>query len=134
MDQLRAVGPWALAIATACVVVAGLTNGVAGVAGAAVAAAMVMVLFVSTPLVLGPITKVSPRLSLAVAMTFFVTKVVALVAAMTVLIDPDALGGHLDGRSLGLTLIVMTLAWTFLQVRAAQRVRLPLYDLPETTR
>lgn len=65
-------------------------------------------------------------------MTFFLTKVVALVAVMSLLLDEDGLGRHLDERALGVTVIVTTLAWTFLLIRAAQRTREPLYDLGDT--
>lgn len=122
----------ALAITAVCAVVAAFTAGADGVWGALVGGAMVCVFFASSPMTLGPITKVSPQLSLAIAMTFFLTKVIALVALMSVLLDADGLGQHLDRRALGVTVIVTTLAWTFLAIRASQRVRLPLYDLGDT--
>lgn len=120
-----------LAITAGCAVVAAFTAGTSGVWGALAGGLMVCVFFASSPMTLGPITKVSPQLSLAIAMTFFLTKVIALVALMSVLLDANGLGEHLDKRSLGVTIIVTTLAWTFLAIRAAQRVRQPLYDLDE---
>lgn len=121
-----------IALTAACAVIAAFTTGAEGVWGALAAGAMVCVFFASSPMALGPITKVSPQLSLMVAMTFFLTKVVALVALMSVLLDANGLGQHLDKRTLGVTVIVTTLAWTFLSIRAAKRVRQPLYDLGDT--
>lgn len=121
-----------LAITVVCAVVGAFTAGAGGVWGALAGGAMVCVFFASSPMALGPITKVSPQLSLMVAMTFFLTKVIALVALMAVLLDANGLGRHLDKSALGVTVIVATLAWTFLAIRAAQRVRQPLYDLGDT--
>lgn len=132
MKQLRTSILPSLAVTAVCAVVAGFTAGTEGVWGALAGGAMVCVFFASSPMALGPMTRISPQLSLAVAMTFFMTKVVALVAVMSVLLDEDGLGRHLDERALGVTVIVTTLAWTFLLIRAAQRSREPLYDLGDT--
>lgn len=119
----------AFIVAIICMAVAGATVGEKGVVGAAVGAVIVLLFFASSPLVLGPVTKVSPHLSLLVAMIFFFTKVVALVAIMVVLLDPEGVGNHLDKAALGGTIIVSTLTWTVFQVRAATKSRQPLYDL-----
>ncbi|MCL3820112.1 hypothetical protein [Aeromicrobium wangtongii] len=134
MTTLRTVVLPTLVVTALCAVVAGLSEGSDGVAGALVGGAIVCLFFVSSPAALGPITKVSPHLSLLVAMTFFLTKVIALLALFTVLFDRDGLGAHLDDRSLGGTVIVATLAWTFLQIRASKRTRIPTYDLDDTER
>jgi ATP synthase protein I len=122
----------ALLLTAVCAVVAGFAKGGDGAAGAAVAGVLVVLFFLSSPLALGPVTKVSPQISLLVAMIFFVTKVVALLAVFTVLLDRDGLGAHLDEKAFGSSVIVVTLGWTVLQIRAARRVRLPLYDLGDT--
>ena len=119
----------ALFVAIICMAVAGATAGEKGVVGAAVGALIVLLFFASSPLALGPVTKVSPHLSVLVALTFFFTKIVALVALMVVLLDPEGVGGHLDKGALGGTIIVSTLAWTVFQIRAATKSRQPLYDL-----
>lgn len=119
----------ALIVAVICMAVAGATAGEKGVVGAAVGAVIVLLFFASSPLALGPVTKVSPHLSVLVALTFFITKIVALVALMVVLLDPEGVGKHLDKNALGGTVIVSTLAWTVFQIRAATRTRQPLYDL-----
>ncbi len=120
---------WTMPVAAACIVVAVFVIGADGALGAAVGAAVVFVFFVSSPLVLGPVTAVSPHLSLVVAMTFFVTKAVALVAVMVVLVDDDGVGKNVHRGALGITLIVCTLALTVMQVRMATKSRQLLYDL-----
>jgi len=132
VSTLRSVVLPELTVTLVCALVAGLSVGGAGVLGAVVGGVVVCVFFMSSPAALGPITKVSPHLSLLVAMTFFLTKIVALLALFTVLFDRDGVGSHLNTGSLGGTVIVTTLAWTFLQIRAARRVRVPLYDLSDT--
>lgn len=119
----------AFVVAVICMAVAGVTAGGKGVVGAAVGAIIVLLFFASSPLALGPVTKVSPQLSLLVALVFFFTKIVALVALMVVLLDPAGVGKHLDKFALGGTVIVSTLAWTAFQIRAATKTRQPLYDL-----
>ncbi|MDQ3157691.1 MAG: hypothetical protein M3Q98_13365 [Actinomycetota bacterium] len=119
----------AFVVAIICMAVAGATVGQKGVVGAAVGAVIVLLFFASSPLALGPVTKVSPHLSVLVALTFFFTKIVALVALMVVVLDPGGVGKHLDKAALGGTIIVSTLAWTVFQIRAATRSRQPLYDL-----
>lgn len=119
----------AFIVAIVCMTVAGATVGEKGVVGAAVGAIIVLLFFASSPLALGPVTKVSPHLSVLVAVTFFCTKIVALVALMVVLLDPEGVGEHLDKAALGGTIIVSALAWTVFQIRAATRSRQPLYDL-----
>jgi len=119
----------ALVVAAICMTVAGVTVGQKGVVGAGVGAAIVLLFFASSPLALGPVTKVSPHLSVLVALIFFFTKIVALVALMVVLLDPEGVGKHLDKGALGGTVIVSTLAWTVFQIRAATKSRQPLYDL-----
>lgn len=119
----------AVVVAVVCMTVAGIAGGGKGVTGAVIGAVIVALFFASSPLALGPVTKVSPHLSVVVALMFFFTKVVALLALMIVVLDTKGIGKHLDERALGITVIISTLAWTFAMVRASTKVRLPLYDL-----
>jgi ATP synthase protein I len=129
MSLLRSSILPALVVTVICAIVAGLTAGEEGVYGALVGGVIVCVFFASSPLALGPVTKVSPQLSVLVAMVFFLTKVVALVALFVVVLGPEGIGDHIDDAALGTTVIVTTLAWTALQIRAARHSRQPLYDL-----
>ena len=129
MNTVRKTLLPAFVVAVICMAVAGVTAGGRGVVGAAVGAIIVLLFFSSSPLALGPVIKVSPHLSLLVALVFFFTKIVALVALMVVLLDPEGIGKQLDKNALGGTVIVSTLAWTVFQIRAATKTRQPLYDL-----
>lgn len=89
----------------------------------------VAVLLTSTPVVLGPITRVVPELSLAAAVTFYLTKVAVLAVALSVLAAPGT-REQVDLRAVGTSVIAVTLVWTALLVVAELRTRRPLYDLP----
>lgn len=129
MSQILKTAVWVLPVVVACAVVAGVGVGTDGALGALVGGAIVCFFFASSPLALGPITKVSPQLSLVAAMMFFVTKVVALFVLFAVLQDSRSVRDHVDAKSLGVSVIVTTLAWTVFQIRTATRQRLPAYDL-----
>lgn len=132
MHQVRKTLPWVLAVVAVCAVVAGVLEGSEGVVGALSGGLLVCVFFASSPAALGPITKVSPHLSLLVAMLFFLTKVVALLALFTVLNESTGFADRVHARSLAVTVVVATLAWTVFQIRAAKKQRIPMYDLGDT--
>lgn len=127
----RRLTPWvAAAVIAVCAVVAAVAAGWQGLVGALVGGLVVVVFFGSTPAVLGPVVKTSPRLSLVFALVFFLTKVVALVALFVVLATAAGQDGPIDARSLAATVIVTTLAWLVARVVDATRDRTPMYDLP----
>lgn len=129
MTPLRSTTLPALALTAVCALVAGIAVGRDGALGAAVGGLLVCVLFLSNPVALGPVTKIVPQASVLVALAFFTTKVLVLVAALSILLDDEGLGRHVDATALGVTVIVTTLAWVGLLIRAARRRRQPLYDL-----
>jgi len=129
MTPLRSTTLPALALTAVCAIVGGVTAGREGALGAAAGGLLVCLLFLSNPVALGPVTKVVPQASVLVALTFFTTKILVLVAALSILLDEDGLGRHFDTMALGATVIVTTLAWVALLIRAARRRRQPLYDL-----
>lgn len=131
MTLLRSSVVPALALTLVCALVAGIGRGSEGTVGALIGGAVVCLFFVSSPFALGPITKVSPQLSLLVAMIFFATKILALLALFVVVLGPEGIGDRVDDPSLGVTVILTTLAWTFFQIRGARRSRQPLYDLDD---
>lgn len=132
MHQVRKTLPWVLAVVAVCAAVAAAAEGRPGAVGALLGGLLVCVFFASSPAALGPITKVSPQLSLLVAMLFFLTKVVALLALFTVLSESAAFAEHVHAKSLAGTVVIATLAWTFFQIRAAKNQRIPIYDLDDT--
>jgi ATP synthase protein I len=127
--MLRSTVVPVLVLTAVCAVVAGVRVGEQGAWGAVLGGLIVCGFFASSPAALGPVTKVSPHLSVLVALVFFVTKVVALLALFGVFLGPEGLGDRVNDSALGITVIVTTLAWTTLQIRAARHSRLPLYDL-----
>lgn len=131
MTTVRRIYLPALAVGVLCMAVGTYLAGGPGLAAAAIGTAVVFVFFASTPLALKGPTAVAPGLAMVLALLFFATKVFALVAAMTVVLDPDGIGANVDTQVLGATLIASTLVWTFLQIRAATKTREPLYDLDE---
>ncbi len=121
----------ALIASALCVIAGGVASGGQGIVGALLGAVIVAAFFSSSPAMLGPITKVSPHLSVVVALTFFFTKVIALVALMVVVLDRNGIGRHLNKTVLGATIIAMTLTWTISLVWASTKSRQPIYDLNE---
>lgn len=117
------------AVLLACVVAAGVYAGIHGALSAVIAGMIVAVFFMSTPVVLRPIMAVSPGASLLSALVFFVTKVVALLALVTVLVDSRTIGRIIDRPSLGATLGVTAVTWTILLLIGERRRRIPIYDL-----
>jgi ATP synthase protein I len=131
MYQVLRVMPWIAGLTAVCAVVAGLTQGAAGVRSALLAGVIVTVFFVSSPVALGPITKVAPGLSLIAAMMFFATKVIALLVLFIVLSDAQGDDAFFAKASLGISVIVLALLWTWIQIVVAKRQRLAIYDLSE---
>jgi ATP synthase protein I len=129
VKTLRPVIAPVLLLTGVCAAIAGAVRGGDGAAGAVVGGVVVCLFFLSSRVALEPLTKASPQSSLLAAVVFYATKVVALLALFTVLLDPDGAGARLDEKSLGATVIITTIAWTTLQIRAARRARIPLYDL-----
>lgn len=120
-----------LAVAGVCTAVAAVLRGGEGALGAAVGALVAIVFFASTHAVLGPMTRLAPGLSMLVALMFFATKIVGLLAVLVVLLDPDLLGARLDEASLGATVLAVALTVTVGRVVAHRRNRQLLYDLSE---
>lgn len=94
--------------------------------------AVTALFFVSTPVVLKPITKHVPELSLAAAMMFYVTKVVLFVLIVTVLLDPEGLGRELDHRWFTGAIIIGSLVHVVWLVVRHRRTRELIYDLDDS--
>ncbi|MGJ9421051.1 hypothetical protein [Aeromicrobium sp. CF3.5] len=128
--SLQRVALPALAVVAVVAVVFGATSGPAAAWSALGGGLAVVVLLASTPMILGPIALVMPGFSLAAAVTFYLTKISVLAAALVGLSSPQARDG-VDATALGLAVIATTLAWTALLVVAEIRARQPIYDLPD---
>lgn len=124
----------AAAVSAVCVVVGTAIAGRDGAYGALIGAVLVAVFFLSSLAVLGPTKKIAPTITMMIALTFYVTKIVALVAVFVVLFGPGGIGENVHRESLAATVVACTLAWTVLEIRFATKARIPLYDLTETDR
>lgn len=111
--------------AVVCVAVSGLP----GLYGALIGSALVAVFFITSLLVLGPTKRISPTVTMLIAMLLYGAKVVALVVFMVFLFQPGGIGESLDRESLAGTVVALTLVWTVLEIRAATKSRQLLYDL-----
>lgn len=118
-------------VALASCALAGYLVGVNGAWSAALAVGIVVVFFGSTPLVVGPIATALPQYSLAAAMLFYLTKVVALLVLFMVLAGAGAAQFDLHRESLAFTVIATSFAWIIGRIRDAVTARIPIYDLPE---
>lgn len=121
-------------VTAVCAVVAGVREGGDGVLGALLGGLLVVLFLGSSPWVIGPVAQRSPALSLPFALALFLTKVVAAIIVLYVLVDPDGAGRFVHAPSLGATAVLASLTWTSLQVRAFLRGRVPTYDLGDTER
>lgn len=115
-----------------CIIIAGLTVGLSGAVSALIGGVIVAMFFMSTPVVLKPIMRTSPHASLLVALVFFVTKIIALLALIIVLADHDGIGASTDMKSMGLTMGASAVAWTILLIICERKRRVPIYDLNDT--
>ncbi len=131
MRLVRTSLPAALVVVAVCVVVSAVLAGRQGALGAGVGGLLVCGLFLMNPPALGPVTKVMPQVSLPVALLFFLTKVLLVLALLTLLLDPDRLGASIDDMALVLSVVVLTLTWVGLLVRDHARRRIAVYDLPD---
>ena len=104
-------------------------SGLPGLYGALIGSALVAAFFISSLLVLGPTKRISPTLTMLIAMLLYGAKVVALVVFMVFLFQPGGIGESLDRESLAGTVVALTLVWTVLEIRAATKSRQLLYDL-----
>lgn len=131
MKTLRPILIPVPALTVVCAVAAGGFEGWDGVLGAVLGGLVVMLFLGSTPLVLSPLVKAGAMLSLPVALGFLASKAVAMLIVLLLLFDVGGVAGHVDTTWFGIAAIVVSLAWTLLQVRAFQHARVPTYDLGE---
>ncbi|TSD65588.1 hypothetical protein [Aeromicrobium piscarium] len=127
----RFTGAAAFIAIVVCAAVAAAEYGASGAGSAAVGGALVIVFFGSTKAFLGPIVAVLPHASLATAMLFYFTKVVALLAFFVVVDRFAEPAGPLHRAAVAGTVIVVTLVWMAVSTVDATRARIPMFDLPD---
>jgi ATP synthase protein I len=107
----------------------GLAEGTAGVYGALLGGAVVILFLGSTPVILTPLVRRSAAMSLPVALTFLGVKSVAALVVLALLFDVGGLADRIDFLAFGITAIAASLSWTILQIVAYRNERVPTYDL-----
>lgn len=108
-----------LVIGAVCVVVAAVLAGGKGAWSAALGAALVLVFFSLSLLVMKRTADWEPTAVMAVVLGTYTAKIIALGVAMVLLRDAD----WLSGQALALTVIVCTVVWLAFEMRAFTRMR-----------
>lgn len=111
-----------LAAGIGCVVVAAATGGAKPAWSAGLGAALVVVFFALSLLVMQRTAHLEPTAVMATVLATYTGKLVALGAAMILLRDAP----WLSGRALAFTIIVCTVVWLAFEVRAFTRMRVPV--------
>lgn len=120
-------------VAVVCIVISAFVAGSTGLWGAVLGAAMVIVFFTLSLVVLGAARRIDPMATLLIALALYAAKVIALGVALIVLNLADLVGDPFHRTALGVTIIACTLVWTVGEIVAATRRRELLYDLREAT-
>jgi ATP synthase protein I len=127
--MLRAALIPTLVVGAGATVVGGVVVGAAGVWGALIGWALVVVFFGLGVLLLGRTAGKEPAYALVAALGLYVSKVVVIGGTFITLDATGALQGFADHLVLGVTVIACTLAWTVGEMLGAVRARQPIYDL-----
>lgn len=127
--MLRAALTPTLLVGAVAVAVAGLAAGSAGVWGALLGLALVVVFFALGLLVLARCTRVEPAIVLLIALALYTAKVVLIGGAFVLMDTTGVLRGFADHLALGVTAIACTLTWTIGETVGVVRARQPAYDV-----
>ncbi|MDN4162762.1 hypothetical protein [Nocardioides abyssi] len=111
--------------------VGALVDGAPGAYGALVGAALVVVVFAFGSATVHAVAGLLPAASLVVALLTYVLQLFVVLVVLSALDGSGAVGDTLSRGWLAGAVIVGALAWTFVQVALASRVRIPVYELPE---
>lgn len=113
-------------VAAAMIAICAGVAGAKGIYGALVGIGIVTAFFGISILVVGRAAKVSPVVMMAVAMATYIVKIIAFMIVMIVLRHVTVF----NPRMLGLTAIILILAWSAAQVITMMRTKM-LYVTPE---
>lgn len=135
----RAGGSAVLVGAGVATVVAGLlaaalgalVDGAPAAYGALVGAALVAFVFAFGSATVHAVAGLLPAASLVVALLTYALQLLLVLVVLSALDGSGAVGDTLSRGWLAGAVIVGALAWTFVQVVLAARVRIPVYELAE---
>ena len=131
--QYARVVRWSVAltsvVAAVAVVLCAVLGGAKGTYGSLIGVGVVAAFFGISILVVGRAAKVSPTVMMAVAMATYLVKIIAFMILVVALQHVTVF----NGKMLGLTAIVLILAWSAAQVITMMRTKM-LYVTPEEER
>lgn len=139
MSTTTTSGPLALAAAVTVVVgvlvvlVAALTGGRPAAYGALVGTGIALVVFAFGAFTVDAVARVMPAASLMVALLTYTLQVLLMLVVFVGLTRSGVLDDGLDRAWLGGAIIAGALAWTFAQLTASARVRIPAYETADAT-
>lgn len=110
------------------VLVAALASGEAASYGALVGSAIALVVFSFSAFAVDAVARLMPVASLLVALLTYTMQVLLMLLVFVGLSRSGALEDTLDREWLGGSIIVGVLVWTFAQLTASAKVRIPAYD------
>ncbi|WP_183100290.1 hypothetical protein [Nocardioides pelophilus] len=110
------------------VLVAALASGEAASYGALVGTAIALVVFSFSAFAVDAVARLMPVASLMVALLTYTMQVLLMLVVFVGLNRSGALDDTLDREWLGGSIIVGVLVWTFAQLTASAKERIPAYD------
>lgn len=105
--------------------------GAEGLWGSLLGSFIVAIFFLLNPVLLRPVTRAADGTTLPMALLFFATKVMILLAVLTVVTDPDGMGARIDVTALTVTMMIATVTWIIVLIWSATTRRQLLYDLDD---
>lgn len=106
----------------------GLVRGDAAAFGALVGTAIAVGVFALGTFAVDAVAHVMPAASLVIALLTYVMQVLVLALVFVALSESGALDSTLDRGWLGGAIVLVTLIWTAVQIRATATARIPVYE------
>lgn len=112
------------------VLVAALTGGEPASYGALVGTGIALVVFAFGAFAVDAVARLMPVASLLVAMLTYTMQVLLMLMVFVGLNRAGVLDDGIDREWLGGSIIIAVLAWTFAQLTASAKARIPAFDTP----
>ncbi len=129
LAMLRGAFLAAAVVGVNAAVIAGIASGIDGVWGALLGLLMVVVFSGLGLLVLHASRRTSPTTQLAIALGSYTGRIGVFGVLLALALRSDSLAANVDLTALGVTAIVVALAWTAGEIWAWSHARIPIYDL-----
>jgi ATP synthase protein I len=129
LAMLRGAFLAAAVVGVNAAVIAGTASGIDGVWGALLGLLMVVVFSGLGLLVLHASRRTSPTTQLAIALGSYTGRIGVFGVLLALALRSDSLAANVDLTALGVTAIVVALAWTAGEIWAWSHARIPIYDL-----